>query len=381
MRWSVRDLLNPVITRCLLYGTNPFDLERVVKAVEKIEIISGKAIKNTWLDEWDKKSVYYANLAEKSENTNNTISAREYYRLASQCCYSAYMVNTDDISQKRKAYKSLEKYYKKSVSYRDNKVSEVLVPVDNEKMMPGYLHFPDNNGQGKYPCVILFAGIGSCKEELDMLANPLVERGMAVLACDMAGTGSALFDYDLKCNADDLEKSFDALYNFAVENENIDEKKLASYGLCMGGGFAFRAAAKHSDIKCCVSMFPLFMNLSELDSIPIWMKRGKWAAFQHGEISSDEFLDKMKTIEHGSVKGDYMLVYSADDNWMSTDASMSLYNRASGYKDKILINEKPVFVSDESIMHAMPVGEQLHWVKPQVSDWIAERLKAGDDIE
>ncbi|HAU85256.1 MAG TPA: tRNA modification GTPase, partial [Lachnospiraceae bacterium] len=48
-----------------------------------------------------------------------------------------------------------------------------------------------------------------------------------------------------------------------------------TFGLCMGGGFAYRAAAKYSDIKCCVNLFPLFLSMVENDNIPRWMRQGR----------------------------------------------------------------------------------------------------------
>ena len=38
------------------------------------------------------------------------------------------------------------------------------------------------------------------------------------------------------------------------------------------------------------------------------------------------------------------------------------------------ITEKPAYASEETIMHAMPVGEQYHWVKHEAADFIAQRL-------
>ena len=59
MKWPIRELLNPVVTRSLLYGVNPFDLEYVLKKVDKIEKMSGREIQSVWLGEWDKKIKKY----------------------------------------------------------------------------------------------------------------------------------------------------------------------------------------------------------------------------------------------------------------------------------------------------------------------------------
>ena len=59
---------------------------------------------------------------------------------------------------------------------------------------------------------------------------------------------------------------------------------------------------------------------------------------------------------------------------MTTESTMRLYDRAKGQKEQIEVDEKPAYVSEETIMHAMPVGEQFHWVKHYASDFLAERL-------
>ena len=372
MKWRIRDLLNPVATRILLYGTNPFDLEYVLSRVDEIKKMSGKEIKNVWMSQWERKAEHYLGFAASSEESRNAVSAKEYYMLAAQCYYACYMVNTEDIVEKRRVYGRLAEYYKKSISMRTNKIEYIEIPMQGGKI-PAYLHFPDNGEAGQYPCVMTYSGLGCCKEELDMLARPLNERGIAVLTVDIPGTGAALFDYDLKCESDKLDSAFDALYDYLDGREDIDSDRLANYGLCMGGGFAFRATSKHDKIKCCVSLFPLFLNFADVDSIPIWMKRGKWTIFQCGE--HENYYKDMKVIEDGCISSDFLMVYSADDNWMNTDASAKLFERAKGYKEKLLVDEKPVYVSEETIMHAMPVGEQFHWVKHIASDFIAQRLR------
>jgi len=374
-KWPLRNLLNPVVTRSLIYGTDSFDMEYVLSKVDEIKTMSGKEVKRVWFGEWERKAERYLKYAEKAENNGNAISAEAYYMMTAQCYYAGYMINTDDIDQKHDVYIKLAQYYRKAVSFRDTKVEYIEIPVPSlgDVRLPGYIHYPDNGTSDKYPCVITYSGIGSCKEELDILATPLVKRGVAVITVDMPGTGAALFDYDAKCIGNQLEAAIDAINAFIEERDNIDSSKIANYGLCMGGGYAFRASAKRKETKCCVSLFPLLMNIADMDSVPIWMKHGKWALFQYG-TGDDSYYDQMKVLEEGTIDCDFLMAYSADDNWMNSDASLSLLNKANGYKEALEVDEKPAFVSEETIMHAMPVGEQYHWVKHIACDFIADRL-------
>lgn len=371
MKWAIRDLLNPVATRSLLYGTNPFDLEYVMKKIDGIKVMSGKQIQAVWLGEWARKIERYEQLAVEAEKSGRIQSARAYRKLIVQCHYACFMINTDDVEKKTEIYDGLADAYTKYAALADHKIEYVEIET-KFGTMPAYLHFPDDGKQDKYACVVTYSGIGSCKEELEMLAEPLNERGIAVLCVDMPCAGAAVIHNGLKCRGDHLDAAFDAIPAYLESRADIDSDRIGHFGLCMGGGYAFRASTKHKNAKCCVNLFPLFLNFSDMDSIPIWMKRGKWAAFQYDY--DEHFLENMKQIEEGEITCDYFLAYSEDDNWMTTEASMRLYDRAKGYREKLFVDEKPAYVSEESIMHAMPVGEQFHWVKHLAADFIAERL-------
>ena len=369
MKWAIRDLLNPVVTRSMIFGANPFDIEYILKKIDGIKVMSGKQIQNVWLGEWAEKIRKYTDLARQAAESGHRISAREYYKLAAECHYACFMINTEDIDKKAEIYDGRVQAYRQYIACCDNRVEYVEINTEYG-VLPAYLHFPDDGSHGPYPCVMTYSGIGSCKEELEMLADPLTKRGLAVLTPDMPGAGAAVIRNGIKCGGPMLESAFDSIYAFLTERPDIDQDRLANFGLCMGGGYAFRASAKHPETRCCVSLFPLLMNFADQNAIPVWMKRGKWSSFQY----ADDYLEGMKRIEEGTVACDFLMAYSDDDNWMDTDASMRLYNKATGYKEKIYIAEKPAYVSEETIMHAMPVGEQFHWVKHRAADFLADRL-------
>ncbi|MDO5559036.1 MAG: alpha/beta hydrolase [Oscillospiraceae bacterium] len=381
MQWSIRTLLNPVITRLLIYGVNPIDLEYVLKEVEKAPLINGKALEKEWVKQWSQKSSHFTALASEAENKNNAVTARELYKLASQCDYACYMINSEDISSKRITYKKFEHSYSSYVSNLENEVVLTKIPFGDNKYLPSYIHYPDTNKYtAPFPTAILFAGLGSSKEELNTLAQPLVDRGIAVLAADLPGTGSALFDYNLKCTSQPLEHAFDCLVSEVISNERLDDSKMCTYGLCMGGGYAYRIAARDKRIKCCVNLFPLFIGEIGLNKLPRWMNKGEWANYQSGKYETQEtYYYDMAVLEEGSVSCDYLLVHGTHDNWMPCEKSKQLYDKATGFKEIIVVEQPPVFSTSEAITHTMPVGEQLHWLKHVVSDWIKERLENKGD--
>lgn len=369
MKWAIRDLLNPVVTRSMLYGSDPFDIEFILKKVDAIDSMSGRKIQEVWLGEWGNKISHYTELRDKAEAKGNRISARAYAKMISECHYACFMINIQDLEHKTMIYNGLVESYKHYITLCDNKIEYVEIDTEFGKL-PAYIHYPDDGSKESYPVAITYSGLGSCKEELEMLAAPLNQRGVAVITPDMPGAGASIIYNNIKCGGPQLEAAFDAIYKFIDSRSELDSDRIANFGLCMGGGYAFRATVKNPNVKSCVSLFPLFMNYADQGSIPVWMKKGKWSSYQ----TDDNYMEGMKLIEEGTISSDFLMVHSDDDNWMSPEASAKLYEKATGYKEKIQVVEKPAYVSEETIMHAMPVGEQYHWVKHIAADFIAERL-------
>ena len=60
---------------------------------------------------------------------------------------------------------------------------------------------------------------------------------------------------------------------------------------------------------------------------------------------------------------------------MALDMAMEFYDRAQGQKEKLIVENTPVFSNQQAVTHTMPVAEQLHWVKHLAADWIADRAR------
>lgn len=376
MQWTIRNLLNPVITRCLINGVNPFDLEAVLSKMEEKPLLNARMLDNTWMTEWKNRADRFIEFAEEEQAKGNSKSVSEYYMLAERCYYACYLLNSDLIENKKQVYENLSFAYREFIMNSGRRAEEVDIPFGEGLKIPAYLHLPDEREFRKpYPCVMIFTGMGSCKEEVEIEAKPLIERGVAVLAADMPGTGQALFQYGLKMRADNIEKAIDGMIGFCSKHPLLDANKLGTYGLCMGGGFAYRAAAKHEAIKCCVNLFPLFLSMLEEKSVPRWMKQGIWAEYQMGDVSTKEFIEEMAVIAQGQVSCKYLLVHSVYDNWMELEKTSLVFNKSTGFKKEILVEEKPVYATEESVMHAMPVGEQMHWIKRKAADFCREAFR------
>jgi len=104
------------------------------------------------------------------------------------------------------------------------------------------------------------------------------------------------------------------------------------------------------------------------------MKQGEWFERQTGLTDGDRFLESMKFLEQGSLKVPFLFIHGRHDNWMTLEQASRLYDAATGPKEKIIVEEAPVFSGQAVVTHTMPVGEQLHWLRYRVADWIATQV-------
>jgi hypothetical protein len=91
--WTIRNLLNPVISRLLIYGVHPIDVETVMDAVESKPLLNAKSLERSWLAEWEGRASHYAGLAERAEQDGHLVSAGKLFAMAAQCYYAAFLIN------------------------------------------------------------------------------------------------------------------------------------------------------------------------------------------------------------------------------------------------------------------------------------------------
>lgn len=367
--WSIRSLLNPVITRLLIYGVNPIDVESVLTLVESQHLVNIKSLESIWLTAWAAKASCYKKLGEQAEKESNFLSASKYFFYAAQCYYATFLINFAEIKAKKNIYTQYAQLYRKSVAHSPFLVEYVEIPL-GKGALPGYLHLPEQEKDDIEACTVVFSGLGSCKEEMHILARPLVERGIAAFVPDMPGNGEALFTREIKCRFHDINTAFSKIIDILTSRKDLQDSIFGAYGLCMGGGYAHKATCTDPRYSFCATLFPLFITQVTPGVTPQWMKQGEWYNYQTGKTPAEDFLEEMRNLEKGTLKRPLLFIHGKHDNWMSLEAATKFFDKAQAEKEKIIIEEEAVFSNQQVITHTMPVGEQLHWVKHYAADWI-----------
>ncbi len=370
-QWTIRNLLTPLTTRLLIGGVNPFDLEEALTSMEAVVIRNTGQLEELWLSFWNTKAEFYAAMAAAARGEGVSITVEALLQQTAACRFAAFLINPASIEKKKAAYSGYRDAYAASVTFPHVPVTAVDVPLDNQHALAAYLHLPPP-GTPLRGSIVFFSGLGSCKEEMHMLARPLAERGVAVLVPDMPGCGASLFERGVQCRVELLEASFAACLHVLKEHSATGELPVGCGGLCMGGGYAYRAAARNSEYRYCAVLFPLFVKDVTAARTPQWMMAGEWVSFQTGYNDPGEFEALMGCSDDEFPSCPFFIAHGRNDNWMGIERARELCNRvAHTDREMIVVGNEDAPATQSSVLHTMPVGEQLHWVKHLFADWVS----------
>jgi dienelactone hydrolase len=373
--WSIRTLLNPVVARLLIFGVNPFDLERVLRAIEETPLRNARQLEALWLERWEGLARGWEQRRQMGPSMSSRRTRLAMGLEASACRLAQFLINPGDLERRRAIYEQFVDTYRDAVKHFEPCVESLQIELDGDSKLAAVLHLPP--GATPHPVVAVYAGLGSCKEEMNTLARLLVERGVAAIVPDMPGNGESLFVYGVSCGSKELTRAFAAVADFVEGEPRLDATRFGAVGLCMGGGYAYRACSEERRYRYCATLFPLFIDLVDATSTPAWMKSGPWYDLQSGNKDASTFLAEVGWRDEFAVDCPFFMAHSRHDNWMPLERAMALYEKAPpSTRELVLVEDEPVYAAGEAALHTMPVGEQLGWVGPVMADWIAVQAKA-----
>jgi len=303
--------------RILLCGV---DLERSRRVISRIKNFYH------WCDEWSKEGENLETLAQEALSAENIYTAIYLFQEAAGCFFVGQLPYYIDIKKKNEALERTRENYKRALELYPEEKRPVRIEIPfRETFIPAYLRLCS---QPDKPLVVLINSLDSIKEiENHYLGDLLVEAGFNVFSFDGPGQGEMWKNMKM---IPDYEKTISTIINWFEEDNkyNIDLKKIATYGISLGGYFSFRAAALDKRICCAVviSAPGYFPTLSELKKI----KRGlfyitganslKEVTSLWGEISIEEVPqfdrpllliygeeDKLFPLEHASYIMDWAI--------------------------------------------------------------------------
>ena len=300
------------------------DLERSRRVVSRIKNFYH------WCDEWSKEGENLETIAQEALSAENIYTAKYLFHETAGCFFVGQLPYYIDIRKKNEAQERARENYKRAIELLGEGKRPIRIEIPfRETFIPGYLKLCSHPNR---PLIIIINSIDSIKEiENHYLGNLLLEAGFNVFAFDGPGQGEMWKNMKM---IPDYEKTISTIINWFEENNkyNIDFKKIATYGISLGGYFSFRAAAFDKRICCAVVISapgysPGFSELKKVKRALLYTTGAnslKEVTSLWGEISIKEVPQLDRPI---------LLIYGEEDKLFPLEHAYCLMDWAIGEKE------------------------------------------------
>ena len=259
---------------------------------------------------------------------------------------------------KRVGYENCARAWRRAAPLLDPPLEPVEVPYRGIGMR-GFLRLP--KGVAKPPCVILLGGLDSAKEEMQVISNLCVERGLATLSFDGPGQGETF--HKLKLAPDFVESIF-AVLDFIERRPEVDAGRIGIIGRSLGGYYAPRAAALDQRIKAACAWGAMF-HLRNWRTLPPLTTAG--FVYATGLRNIEEARPYIESIDLADVAGKIacplLIVHGGADVITPTENATMLQQHAAGPTQLL-------FWEDSGHCN----HDRAHIVRPAMADFMRRHL-------
>jgi esterase FrsA len=225
------------LLRCVRNQSHPMEMTReedVHQATDRLKSLDS----DHWCQVWSKIASPYEERGQAEEEAGKFDLAKDNYMLA----YNYYRMARFPVPNtpaKKAAYRASVDSYVKASRYFDPPLERVVIPFAGRegegKEIRAYLRKP--RGMDRPPVLINHAGVDVFKEEQCLIEPAFLERGVATLSMDMAGTGESPILGSL-----DAERIYDPIIAYLQNRSDIDGDRIGILGMSFGGYWVTKIA-------------------------------------------------------------------------------------------------------------------------------------------
>ncbi len=250
---AVQETIDSSVHRMLSDGVHFHDLMDLRREIESPE---------TWCDHWMGAAAAHEAIGRRAFERGAHFTAGEALGRAALYCHFAQGYFTDAVPDKKMlAENRKQSLFRDAAALLKDPLERVDFPFRGERI-PGYLRLPATSRPA--PCVILFGGLDSTKEDSLSLSNLMVERGLATLAFDGPGQGEMFQRMKL---IPDYESAVSASIDFLEQHGSIEPGAIGVVGRSTGGHWACQVAAKDLRVKAAIA-WGLAYHARNIPSMP-----------------------------------------------------------------------------------------------------------------
>ena len=260
----VQETIDGNIHRMLSDGVHYHDLMSLRDRIEEPD---------AWCDAWMESATTHENVGREALERGARLTGAEALWRAALYCHFAQGYFTERFPDKKlAAERRKQALFREAAPLLAPPLERVEIPFRGD-VVPGYVRFP--TGVERPPCVVLFGGLDSTKEDSLTLSNLIVNRGLATLAFDGPGQGEMFHRMKL---IPDYESVVSAAIDFLEQRVSVDPERIGVIGRSTGGHWACQAAAKDRRVKAAVA-WGLAYHARNIPQMPPtvqqrWMRAG-----------------------------------------------------------------------------------------------------------
>lgn len=314
-----------------------------------------------WCARWVALSQVYEAEAGRAEANGGTLTAGEQLWRAALCCHfgQGILMNVTP-AEKAAADVRKQQLFRRAATLLQPALERITIPFEG-KSLPGYLRLAPGSKPG--PCMVVFGGLDTTKEDALELTNYFVARGVSTLTFDGPGQGEMFATQKMRL---DYEAAVSAVIDYACTRPEIDHNRIGVIGRSTGGHWSVKTAATDPRVKVAIA-WGLIFHLRDFDNLsPSLHKRFMRAA-------SIDTMDEARTFFHGYDLTGYaekvhcpLMVVQGGRDPIAPPESLALLQRA--------MPQAPEIVCYEQSGHC--AHDLAHLFKPVMADFAARHLRA-----
>jgi len=338
------------LARYVATGVDPNDAQRLIARIQRWE---------DWCRLWSEEAAQHEALAKEATDKGRVMSAAEAYVRAAIYYHYGKHLFAGHSDEWRAAHDSVVRCYAAGAPSLDPPVQRPTFPFQGAEI-PGWLRTPRESAHP--PVAILLPGLDACKEELHAWAAAFVARGVAALTLDGPGQGETSLRLP-------TTHEWGPVIGAVIDVlERHDARRIGVVGQSLGALYAPLAAAGEPRVRACIANcgpYDAGRLLSKLP--PLHQEVFRVGAHARTAEEAQRIADKITLVGAAErITCPLLVVIGAQDKLVPPSEGERLTQTAHGPTELVVYPEGNHVCFNISYKY-----------RPLTSDWMAERLGAG----